>query len=347
MSSKNSYLSNQEISAFFASLEMLMRAGVPLSESPGIIAEDVQKGALAQGASKLDKILNGGKIFTLHEAMEESGLFPEYASAMVYLGEKAGRLDKVALTLSRYYLSQHNLNAGIVNAISGPALLLAMMGIVQIFLLFFVLPVFDRAFESIGVAAGVGMLGAYTVSHIVIVIVFILLAFLLTILFFFRRPTGRQYLSELAQYLPLTRRLHYTISAGSLTHGLEMMIASGISGTEALDKAAAMVSNKKLLKQIPQCRQQVEEGVDIGKALVQSGVLSGFEARILLSAARSGDTEKAMGNLSNLYNIEAENGINQLLAIIEPALVGVLTVAIGAVLLSVMLPLISIMNAIS
>ncbi len=343
---KTRHLPPSDLAAFFESLTMLLRAGVPANECPDIIAADMETGRLAAVARGVSATLSGGVVFVLSEALEQSGAFPGYAVEMTRLGEESGRMEATAEQLGEYYRRQDSLRQSISGAISGPVLLMVMMSVVLIFLITFVLPVFENVFASLGLASG-GMGGAFLTARVSMVVVGVLLVAVLAVLLMYLTPGGRARLAGLAEGFPPTSRVHYAISAGRLTGGLAMLLASGIGAGLAIDKAGQLVENKRIKAKLPAARAEVDAGEDLGKALVNQGVLSGFEAKILLSASRAGQTEGAMRNLSTVYAEEADAGIDRLLGMIEPALVGVLSLAIGVILLSVMLPLTSILTAIN
>lgn len=344
---KTKHLMPNDLAAFFESLTMLLRAGVPANECPDIVASDMETGSLAQVSRQVAETLSGGEVFVLSEALEKNGAFPSYAIEMTRLGEESGRMETTAEQLGEYYRRQDRLRQSIRSAISGPVLLMVMMSVVLIFLISFVLPVFENVFASLGLASGTGMGGAFLTARIAMVVVGIVLVLVLAALVMYLLPGGRARMARLAEKLPFTRRIHYAISAGRFTGGLAMLLASGISGGEAIEKAGLLVENRTIAEKLSAAKEQVDAGEDLGKALVNCGVLEGFEAKILLSASRAGQTESAMRNLSAVYSEEADNGIDRLLGMIEPALVGVLSVAIGVILLSVMLPLTSILTAIN
>ena len=222
-----------------------------------------------------------------------------------------------------------------------------MMSVVLIFLIIFVLPVFENVFASLGIVSGGGLGGAFVAARVSMVVVGILLAAILILVILYFTQSGREKLASLAQSVPLTKGIHYSMSAGRMTGGLAMLLASGIPAGEALQKAGTLIENRRIKEKLPAAIAQVESGEDLGKVLVNENVLEGFEAKILLSASRAGQTEQAMRNLSEIYSRETESGIDRLLGMLEPALVGLLSVAIGIILLSVMLPLTSIMSALN
>ena len=340
-------LAPRDLAAFFESLTMLLRAGVPANECADIVAADMESGRLAQVSRTVAGILSGGEVFILSQAMQQSGAFPDYAIEMTRLGEDSGRLEATADSLADYYRQQETLRQSIRSAISGPVLLMVMMSVVLIFLISFVLPVFEGVYLSLARTEAGDLGGVFTVAYVAMGVVGALLLVLLAVGVVYLLPGGKARLAGLAQTLPFTRRIHYAMSAGRFTSGLAMLLASGIPTGEAVEKAAVLVDNKRIAEKIPAALADVNAGEDLGKALVKHGVLDGFEAKILLSASRAGQTETAMRNLSGIYLDEADAGIERLLGMIEPALVGVLSVAIGVILLSVMLPLTGILTNMS
>lgn len=345
---KRKMLPPHELASFFESLTMLLRAGVPVNECADIIATDTDGTRLAAAARQVDTLLNQEGIYVLSEALKKSGYFPNYAIDMIHLGEESGRLENTCDSLGDYFRQQESLGQSIKSAISGPLMLLVMMSVVLIFLIVFVLPVFENVFLSLGVfTSSGGMGGAFLAARIIMVIVAALLVIVLIFVITYFVPSGREKLVGLAEKLPFTRKIHYALSASRFTGGLSMLLASGIPVPEAVEKAGRLVSNRRISAKLPAAIDDVSAGEDLGKTLVKVGVLDGAEAKILLSASRAGQTEVAMRRLSEIYAGETEAGIDRLLGMIEPALVGLLSVAIGIILLSVMLPLTGIMSAIN
>lgn len=345
--SKIKQLRAYDLAAFFESFSMLLHAGVPANEAADIIASDMEGGHLAVACKRLNDILSGGEVFVLSEAMDKSAYFPPYAVEMTRLGEESGRLESTSEQLGEYFRRQDSLQQSIRSAVSGPVLLMMMMGVVLIFLLSFVLPVFENVFATMGQVGSSGIGGAFLAARVAMVVVGALLAAILLLLVVYILPGGHKRMARLAERLPFTKNVYYAISASRFTNGIAMLLASGISTEEAIDKAGVLVENDRISKRLAAARSEVASGEDLGKALVNSGVLEGFEAKILLSASRAGQTESAMRNLSAVYAEEAENGIDRLLGMIEPALVGVLSVAIGIILLTVMFPLTTILTSIN
>ena len=342
---KKKNLPAYELAVYFDSLAMLLAAGVSANECPDIIAEDTAGTRVSAAAKQAGAIIESGETYVLSEAMEKSGCFPEYATDLTKLGEDAGRLEETAQSLGDYYHEQDTLGQNLRAAITGPLILLLMMSVVLIFLLLFVLPVFQSVFESLGITAQSGMGPAFLTAWISMGVVGLLLVVVVIFFIMYMSPSGRASLAGLMEKLPFTKKIHYDISASRFADGLSMLLASGISPGDAFGRASGLVESETISRQLPAAQKEIDEGADLSETVVKMGILQGSEAKILLSASRAGQTEKAMHKIGKIYADEANDRINAALGALEPALVGVVSVAIGVILLSVMLPLTNIMSS--
>ena len=94
------------------------------------------------------------------------------------------------------------------------------------------------------------------------------------------------------------------------------------------------------------CRKQVEEGESFSRAAVQAGILSGLYGRMLFIAERTGDTDGALRRIAAQADDEVTARIQNFISVLEPTMVAVLSVLVGGILLSVMVPLMGILSSI-
>ena len=84
--------------------------------------------------------------------------------------------------------------------------------------------------------------------------------------------------------------------------------------------------------------------LETADALAQSGIFSGIHIRMLTVGFRTGATDAVMKQIAMQYDEEVENRMNSLVSRLEPTLVAILSIVVGMILLSVMLPLAGIMS---
>ena len=137
------------------------------------------------------------------------------------------------------------------------------------------------------------------------------------------------------------------ISDGRFAQALSMGMASGLPLEDALTQAA------DLLEDVPgaqarcrDCLDRLDRGDELSQAVRQSGVLPPAECRLLALGLRSGSGDRVMEDVARRLGQAGEDALEDRVSQVEPALVGVTSVLVGIILLSVMLPLMHIMSAI-
>ena len=128
---------------------------------------------------------------------------------------------------------------------------------------------------------------------------------------------------------------------------LAMGLSSGLPLEDALDLAGGLLEEvPEAARRCRDCRRRLEEGAELAAAMRESGVLPASACRLLALGARSGAGDTVMEEISVRLSREAAQALEERTAQVEPAMVLVCSVLVGAVLLSVMLPLMDIMAAI-
>ncbi len=112
-----------------------------------------------------------------------------------------------------------------------------------------------------------------------------------------------------------------------------------------MELVTALNEDPVFQKKIEACRTGLDEGKDLNEALLTSGIFSGVYARMVSIGSKTGSLDQVMDEIAELYQSEIDTRMNNLLAILEPTLVVLLSLIVGVILLSVMLPLMGIMSS--
>ena len=345
--SKNRKLSNDEIAYFCEQLSLVVNAGIPLSDGMGMIADNVDDPSFRRITDVISKNIAEEK--TLFEAMSLSEAFPEYAVNMVKIGTLSGRLDDVLKGLAAYYEDRGTQIRTIRSAVLHPVILIAMMTVVIIVLIVQVVPMFSDIFGrfdstvSEAVNASVGY--AYQTGTVILVILLVILLISGAAAILSRIGGFRKALSGFASRFILTRRIARVFTQAKFAGAMSMMVASGIEASEALENSMLLIEDKKMLEGIKKCRDSVVEGEPFADALHDAGLLPPIYARSLKMAYKSGSFDDAWKKISDRCSTEAQTASENLISFIEPVLIAVMSVIIGAILLTVMLPMMDIMSA--
>lgn len=337
-----------EVSLFCQQTAMILKSGIPLYDGMEVLYHNYQGTEYESVFQDIYESVRGGG--SLYEGVEKAGIFPDYMVHMIQVGEVAGELDKVLESLGVYYEREDRVQASVRSAVVYPLVLTAMLAIVIGILVIRILPVFSQVFQSLG-TQGAGMSGAMlsggvVLGRVVLVIVALLLltALLLYLLWVFG---GKKKVMRLGSnlFLPI-RRLLAKQSAQRFASVVSMVLNSGYHLEHALELIPDLLPDERGAEKVKTCKKVLEESGDFAAAVEKAGLFAPLHMKMIHVGVEAGQTEQVMQRLSEIYESEVDDGIQNLVSWIEPGLVAVLTLVIGGILLSVMLPLVSIMASI-
>lgn len=336
------------VSAFCESMAMMLEAGIQPDEAAALLAEDSGTGPMQQAALSIQKSLLLGE--SLSQAARASGVFPDYAVRMIAAGEVSGRTDRVLRSLARHYASQDQLQKKLKSSVFYPGVLLGLTALILAVLVAKVLPVFTGVYQSLSGSLAASSYGyirfAYAVGWAALLLTLLLAALLVAGLVLSGSSAGARRLSALFEKLPLTAPAARKLAVARLSSALTLFLASGVDADTALTAAADMVDHQALRAQLQACHQEMEQGKGLATVLFEHKIFEPLYGRMLLSGARSGQTDSVLARLTQLFTQDAQTALDRLIDAIEPLLAAFLTLAVGVTLLAVMLPLIGILGSI-
>lgn len=339
-------LTPDETSYFCGQSALILNAGMSMSSGFEILCEDIEDKKIMSLCRSMQSDLNENK--PLSQAMENSGVFPEYAVKTVRIGEITGRLETVLRELSEYYESRAEMTRAVRSSVLHPLMLLVMMTAVIVVLITLVIPMFGEIFSqfdsSVGDTVQSAVELAYGVGTAMLIVLLAIILICIVIAVMSRIPSARRKLANFVAVFPLTRRISRRFSLSKIADAMSMMVSSGISPDELLENAAGLVDDKKLSQKLMDCRKKVLDGEYFADVISSAGIFPTMHARSLKIAYSSGSFETAWKKLAEVCGESAAESASGLIAFIEPAIVIILTTVIGAILLTVMIPLMNIMS---
>ena len=343
---KNFTLSAEELSAFAAQLLLTVKTGIPLSEAIMILLEDAE----TEAAKKLlkiilDKLEDGG---TLSAALKEAGVFPQYMTQMVEIGEASGRLEQVLDSLHKYYAREDNISKSAKSAFTYPAIMLVILIVIVIILVTKVVPIFNQVFNTLGgemtsIAQG-AMRAGEIISSSSIVIVGAIIVIALFFIIMQLTPGGKKKMGLIVQ--KLFRQLTDKMAAAKFASGMSLMLASGLDLDRSLELTLPLMNNPKMYAKVEKLQEMVQAGESFTGSVAAAKVFSGMQCRMLTLGFKSGNLDNVMEQIANDYEREVDERLDNLISVIEPTMVAILCIIVGLILLSAMLPLQGILSSI-
>lgn len=340
--------SNMEISSFCGQIALILKSGISSLEGLIIMNEDSSS---AEEKKVLEAVISSmQETGNLYEALDSLKIFPSYMIHMVHIGEETGTLDEVMVALQNHYEREDSIDKSIRSSVTYPMIMTGMMAVVIIVLLVKVMPIFNQVFiqlgtEMTGFSRALMNVGTAINRYSAI---FILILVVLAGFGFYSMYTakGKIRIRNLGYKFKFSRTICEEIAACRFASGMALTLGNGLNPERSLELVASLSDDPVFQKKLERCKQEVDEGNDISHALATSGMFTGVYATMVSIGSKTGTVDQVMEQVARLYQEDVDTRMNNILAVLEPTLVVLLSLIVGVILLSVMLPLMGIMSGI-
>ena len=344
-------LTAADVSVFCEGMAMMLSAGIQTDEALSLL--DIRSGNARLSAVcdiAYRRVLAGEG---LAAAMRATGAFPSHAVGMVEVGERSGRLEQTLRRLMVYYDEESRVFAKIRTAVGYPAALLCVMAVIVAFTVWVVLPVFIQVYEglagSLAAGSSASIAASIGIGWAALIITVFGAAAAVAAVVASRTPRGNAMLQRSFERLPITRPIMEKLALSRFTLVLSTYVASGVNDDVALAQSVETVEHPRIREHAQRALRLMRDpdsACGLSAALAESGLLDALSARMLVVSARTGTVENVLAGLGETFFNDAADGIDRVVDSVEPLLAALLTIAVGATLLAVMLPLIGIMGSI-
>ncbi len=341
-------LSNAEIASFCRQTSMIITAGITPVEGMEILKNDTLSTEGKELLEKISGFCRMGNPFS--EAVASTEVFPDYVVRLISLGEESGDLDTVLMSLAEYYEREEDIADSIKSAVTYPLIMIAMMFLIIIVLVVKVLPIFKQVFVQLGtqmspLATSLMNLGS-ALSKYAIVISIVFLAIVVTCIILYRVPAINVKVRAFLAKFPFTRDFYSNVAAGRFASGMYLAYSSGMDTFHSLDMISQLVENEAMEKKIDFLRDEIKNRSTMPEAIAKAGIFTNLYSRMISVGFKSGSVDLVMKQIATHYEEATDKQLRRMVSIIEPTLVIILSLIVGIILLSVLLPLMGIMSSI-
>lgn len=366
-------LSGGEVSSFCEGIAIMLAAGIQTDEAVHMLSENMGDTPLHRACDEVYRgVVSGRGLAASMRAAGGAGdpgagqgpvagtgrgaeapVFPAYAVALVGIGERSGRLENVLRSLAVYYDEEERVFAKLRASIGYPAALLCVMSVILAFTVIGILPVFLGVYDELagGLAGGsfAAVGAAVAVGWVALVLTLAVTACALVGSAAVRTPRGQARILALLERLPVTRPAMYRLALSRFSAAASAYLASGADSDTAMREALRVVDHPVLHERLERAHDAMVDparALSLSQAVMEFGVLEPVYARMLAIGSRAGSVDGVLERLSATFFDDAVAQIDRAVDAVEPVLAALLTVAVGATLISVMLPLVGMMGAI-
>ena len=327
-------------------LATLLGVGVPLLEALDTLARQ-HTGAMARALLAVRERVAGGASLAM-ALREEAGLFDELALSMVEVGEASGNLESVLERLADFKEHWQRLRGRILTVLLYPIVVLGVGAVVTLFLMTFVIPKILDALQENGrdlplltrwvKGASDLLLGQGYLLAIAAVGIWVVWRVAM------RRPAAKLARDGLWLRLPLIGPLVHRQQIVRIATALSCLLGSGLPFVQALAMAQRATRNLVLQEALRRCQRAVTAGADIARRWRPRKCFRPWWCMCFALGQQSGRLDTLLQRLANSYEQQVQTSAARLTTILEPLLIILIAVVIGAIALATMLPILEAGN---
>ena len=338
-----------DLLVFFRQMSVMLKSGVPLSQALELLAENMTNKEFGANILDISKSLGSGEELST-SLRNYPRIFTPIMVGLIEAGEAGGILSKVLERLASLIEAQSKIKGQITGALIYPVAILVLSVTISLALLIFIVPTFDEMFKSMGAELPALTSFMLTLSKIVTSQAFAIIApiilFICVYLFkiSYSSQSGRKFIDNFFLEIPLFGDLILKSELASMSDTLSTLINSGIPIVEAIDRCINASNNEIIKIALRRSISLVTQGQELSSSLETSKVIP----RLLISMIKIGEETGALSfmleNLANFYKREVEEAVTVLTKAMEPAVIFVVAGIVGTIVISLYLPMFSLIN---
>ncbi len=337
----------KDLAIFSRQLSVMINAGLPLVQSLEILASNQTNRSFGAVIAGVRSSVEGGA--TLCNAFQRyPRVFDQLFCNMIAAGESGGILDGVLERLSGYIEKVVKLRRAVRSALIYPVSVVTIAVGIMVLLLWKVVPIFATLFIGLGVALPLPTRFVIALSHVVASTAWILIIGAVAAVYGLKRyhqtPSGRKVIDAFILRLPVIGILMRKIAVARFSRTLGTLITSGVPMLEAMDITARTAGNAVIEEAILKVRKAVGEGRTIVDPLREVGVFPNMVVQMIGVGEQTGALDAMLQKVGDFYEDEVDAAVADLLTAMEPMIIVLLGVMIGSVVVSMYLPLFSLIG---
>lgn len=339
-------IKNTDIQLFTRYLSTMLSAGLPIIQALEIIGHDQEKPKMADLINSIKKNIASGK--TLAETFGEH---PDYFSglycSLIKAGEKSGTLDKILNRLAGYLERTENLKKKVKKALIYPISILFIALIVSLILLLFVVPQFQKMFESFGAKLPyftqlVVDLSASLQSYwwIFVLIIGLFIVYWRKVLRY--NETVLKYIDYISLKIYIVGTLIRKGILARFTRTLATTMEAGMPIVDSMKSMQPIMGNRLYAEAIKNICDDITSGHTLSDSMIKTKLFPNMVVQMIAVGEASGRMPDMLNKIADYYEEEVNHLVDTLSSLLEPLIMLILGVIVGGFVIAMYLPIFKI-----
>lgn len=341
---------HKDLVIFSRQLSVMISATVPIVQSLRILAQQTVNPLFIEKIIEMADDVDGG--MRLSDALSKhKKVFSHFYIAMVKSGETSGKLDEILQYLADQMEKDYDLINRIKSAMIYPVFIISSMLVVGFLMMTFVVPNMVKMLEDTG--AELPLLTRILVDTSTFMnnnwyyIIFGVAGLIVLVRWWLGSEVGKMTWDSAKIQIPIFGVLFKKVYIVRFTRSLSTLIRGGVPISSALAITAEVVDNRAYEKIILDTVDEVEGGNSMATVFVRSKLVPKMLSQMMVIGEKTGKLDTVLERLSNFYSREIDNLVEGLTALIEPLILIVMGVGVGAMVAAIMLPMFKVAQSIS
>lgn len=337
----------RDLAVFCRQLSVIINSGVTIIEAIDILSQQMQNKSFQATLAAVGEDVRKGKL--LSQAMGDyPSVFPEFLRNMIRVGEASGTLDTIMEKMADYYEKEDKINRKVKSAMTYPAILGILTVGVVILLMVMVLPMFSNVLSEMGgelpgITRVLMSISGFMSGNILYIIIAIILL-VVGVSTYKRTESGRLNFDTFKLKMPVFKDITIKVITSRFARSMGILLRSGINIINAMAIMSNLIGNKAVEVKFNQSSEEVQQGRGISDALKKLGIFPPLLIHMVAVGERTGELDQMLIRTSGFFDDEVEAAIARMTTMIEPMMIIILAGVIAVILLSIFLPMLSIMD---
>jgi len=333
---------------FSRHLAVMIKAGLALPRSLEILSSQTKNKYFKRIINAVKESVSRGQNFS-DSLNQYPDVFSEFFISMVKVGEAAGNLDNILVSLASQMEKDHELRSKVRSAMIYPAVITVVMVGIGILMMVTVIPKLSATFIELNLALPwstqlVMGVSSFLSNNIIISLIIIVFAILL-IRLFLNTKAGKHIADRLILNVPPFSTLSRKINSAYFARNLSSLIEAGVPILNALQIVAKTLSNSFFQDSLIWSSSQVQKGDPLSKVLQNFPQLyPAMVAQMIEVGETTGTLSAVLTHLADFYEGEVTDITKNLSSIVEPVLMVLIGIVVGFFAISMIQPMYSLMN---
>lgn len=335
----------RDLSVFCRQFSSIIKAGVNVINALSMMSEQTENKKLKAAIKNVQSNVEKGE--TLSSAMRSEGdIFPSLLISMVAAGEASGSLETAIERMAIQFEKDAKISGMVKKAMIYPIILIVVMIGVVIAMMMFVIPNFMDMFEGLDAEMPFMTVMVINMSNFILDKWWLLILIVVGIVFayksYYKTDAGRHVIDRIKIKIPVFGVLTVKTACARFSRIMSTLLSAGMPMISAIEIAAGTMDNVLFRDAL----QKVRSGVALGMGFSQQiGVTRLFPAMLVHMVGigeETGNIEDMLTNVANYYDEEVELATQSVTALMEPMIIIVMAVVVGALVLAIYQPMITL-----